>query len=72
MFSSLMTVQKLACLYLMENSMAFTLMHDIKNTWLDCKRHLLLVEEFRNMKNAFKKIKVESDPPPPLFIGHQV
>ena len=47
-------------------------MHDIKNTWFDYKRHVLPVEDFRIMINEFRKIKVESDLPPPLFTRHQV
>lgn len=70
MLSSLMIARKLACPYRMENSMTFTLKHDNKNLWFDCHRHLLPMEhEFRKMKNAFRKIKVKSDPPSPLLTG---
>ncbi|KAH0724842.1 hypothetical protein KY284_000707 [Solanum tuberosum] len=68
-----MIAGKLACPYCMENSKAFTLKHDRKNTWFDCHRQFLPMDhEFRKMKNAFRKNKVESDPPPPLLTGHQI
>ncbi|WMV15129.1 hypothetical protein MTR67_008514 [Solanum verrucosum] len=73
MLSSWMTAGKLACPYCMENSKAFTLKHGRKNTWFDCHRQFLPMDhEFRKMKNAFRKNKVESDPPPPLLTGHQI
>ncbi|KAK6791414.1 hypothetical protein RDI58_010495 [Solanum bulbocastanum] len=68
-----MTAGKLACLYCMENSKAFTLKHGRKNTWFDCHHQFLPMDhEFRKMKNAFRKNKVESEPPPPLLTGHQI
>ncbi|WMV29453.1 hypothetical protein MTR67_022838 [Solanum verrucosum] len=73
MLSGWMTAGKLACPYCIENSKAFTLKHGIKNTWFDCHRQFLPMDhEFRKMKNAFRKKKVESDPPPPLLTGHQI
>ena len=73
MLSGWMTAGKLACPYCMENSKAFTLKHGRKNTWFDCHRQFLPMDhEFRKMKNAFRKNKVESDPPPPLLTGHQI
>jgi len=63
MLSGWMTAGKLACPYCMENSKAFTLKHGRKNTWFDCHRQFLPMDhEFRKMKNAFRKNKVESDP----------
>ena len=73
MLSGWMTAGKLACPYCMENSKAFTLKHGRKNTWFDCHRQFLPMDhEFRKMKNAFRKNKVESDPQPPLLTGHQI
>ncbi|WMV09922.1 hypothetical protein MTR67_003307 [Solanum verrucosum] len=73
MLSGWMTVGKLACPYCMENSKAFTLKNGRKNTWFDCHRQFLPMDhEFRKMKNAFRKNKVESDPPTPLLTGHQI
>ncbi|KAL3370947.1 hypothetical protein AABB24_007792 [Solanum stoloniferum] len=44
-----------------------------KNTWFDCHRQFLPMDhDFRKIKNAFRKNKVESDPPPPLLTGHQI
>ncbi|WMV51044.1 hypothetical protein MTR67_044429 [Solanum verrucosum] len=72
MLSGWMTTGKLACPYCMENSKPFTLKHDRKNTWFDCHRQFLPMDhEFRKMKNAFRKNKVESDPPPILLTGHK-
>ncbi|WMV24332.1 hypothetical protein MTR67_017717 [Solanum verrucosum] len=73
MLSGWMIAGKLACPYCMENSKAFTLKHGRKNTWFDCHRQFLPMDhEFRKMKNAFRKNKVESDPPPPLLTGHHI
>ncbi|XP_059281257.1 uncharacterized protein LOC132034945 [Lycium ferocissimum] len=60
-----MTAGKLAYPHCMENSKAFTLKHDRKNTWFDCHHQFLPMDhEFRKMKQAFKKNSIEKDPPP--------
>lgn len=67
-----MTAVKLACLYCMKNSKTFTLKHDRKNSSFDCHRQFLPMEhKFRKMKNAFRKNKIENDPPSPLLTGYQ-
>ncbi|KAM3306005.1 hypothetical protein P3S67_012874 [Capsicum chacoense] len=71
--SDWMTVGKLACPYFMENSKAFTLKYGQKNSWFDCHCQFLPMDhEFRRMKNAFRKNKIENDPPPSLLSRHHI
>ena len=73
MLSGWITAEKISCPYYMENSKAFTLKHDTKNTCFNYHRQFFPMDnEFSNMKNAFSKNKVRSDPPPPLLTGHQI
>lgn len=68
-----MTAGKLACRYCMENSKAFTLKYGRKNSWFDYHLQFLPMDhEFRRMKNAFRKNKIENDLPLPILSGHQI
>lgn len=73
MLSGWMTAGKLACPYCMENSKAFTLKRGRKQSWFDYHRQFLPHDhEFRRMKNAFKKNKMEYDSPPPILLGEEI
>ncbi|XP_070012954.1 uncharacterized protein [Nicotiana sylvestris] len=68
-----MTAGKIACPYYMEHSKAFTLKHSRKQSSFDCHRQFLPHDhEFRRMKNAFKKNKMEYDSPPPILSGEEI
>ncbi|XP_059295599.1 uncharacterized protein LOC132048937 [Lycium ferocissimum] len=59
MLSGWMTAGKLACPCCMENTKSFTLKHGGKNSWFDCHRQFLPMDhEFRSMRNAFRKNKL--------------
>ncbi|XP_059292245.1 uncharacterized protein LOC132045694 [Lycium ferocissimum] len=73
MLSGWMTAGKLACPYCMENTKSFTLKHGKKNSWFDCHRQFLPMDhEFRSMKNAFRKNKIERNYPPPRLSGEEI
>ncbi|XP_070007649.1 uncharacterized protein [Nicotiana sylvestris] len=73
MLSGWMTAGKLACPYFMENSKAFTLKHGRKQLWFDCHCQFLPHDhEFRRIKNALKKNKIEYDSPPPILSGDKI
>ncbi|XP_047257600.1 uncharacterized protein LOC124889667 [Capsicum annuum] len=73
MLSGWMTAGKLECPYCMENTKSFTLKHGQKTCWFDCHCQFLPMDhEFRNMKNAFRKNKIDRDYPPPIYMGEHV
>ncbi|XP_059315491.1 uncharacterized protein LOC132066130 [Lycium ferocissimum] len=73
MLSGWMTAGKLACPHCMETSKAFTLKHGHKNSWFDCHRQFLPMDhQFRKMKQAFRKNKIENDPPPRTLSGEEI
>jgi len=73
MVSWWMTEAKLACPYCMENDKAFTLKHGRNQSWFNCHHQFLPADhEFRRMKNAFKKNKMEYDSPPPILLGEKI
>ena len=70
MLSGWSTSGRLACLYCMDESDAFTLQNGRKQTWFDNHRKFLPLDHpLRRNKYAFRKNRTVTDPPPKIRSG---
>ena len=73
MLSGWGTQGKLACPYCMEDTKAFRLNNERKNSWFDSLHRFLPNDHtFRRNKSAFKKGKVEMGGSPSMLISEQI